>query len=105
MVAYIRVQESDRAERAGGGGSVKEMSVLETLYFQLTAQIAIYAGQRNGGLATLQDYVGKRDHQQPVICECCGGELSGHTGGHKEDCAIVAHYFTLFPARNGEPTE
>jgi len=59
------------------------------------AQISVYAGKRDGGLATLQDLVYKLGEGEKVICECCGHKMNGR-GGHNPECEIVKHYFEFF---------
>lgn len=67
----------------------------ERLYQQLRSQISIYAGKRDGGLATLQDLYNKLETGETITCECCGCKINGK-GRHLAECQIVKDYFEFF---------
>lgn len=55
---------------------------------KLIAQIAIYTGKDDGGLATLQDWYHQHHlKRKPTICSVCGWKIE--KDGHDEDCSIV----------------
>ena len=66
--------------------------IREHLFQQLMAQISVYSGKRDGGLATLQDLFYKLDKGEKIICDCCGHEVNGRDR-HQAECEIVKHYF------------
>lgn len=68
---------------------------IKMLYEKLRAQISIYAGKKDGGLATLQDLYGALNDGETIICECCGQRITGK-GGHLTGCDIVKKYFKVF---------
>jgi len=68
---------------------------IKILYEKLRAQISIYAGKKDGGLATLQDLYSAINDGETIICECCGQRITGK-GGHLTGCDIVKRYFKAF---------
>lgn len=63
---------------------------------KLMAQISVYAGRYDGGLATLQDYVHKMETGQKIICQACNQEIKK---SHAHNCPIVLAYLRLFDQR------
>ena len=60
----------------------------------LHAQIAVYSGQRAGGLVGLQDFANALVNGEKVICRECKRDV--WKTGHAESCEIVKKYKTIF---------
>lgn len=90
-----KTQEAIKAIPIEPPVKVMATGIRENLYQQLRSQISIYAGKRDGGLATLQDLYNNLNEDKPIICECCKQEIDGK-GGHLTGCEIVKEYFKLF---------
>ena len=73
----------------------KREETIEYLFYKLMAQISVYSGKKDGGLANLQDYIAERSMGQIIRCEICGGAGSD-TARHKEDCGIIQNYNKYF---------
>lgn len=50
----------------------------EHLFQQLKAQISVYAGKKDGGLAILQDVIHKLVNGEEIVCESCGHKINGN---------------------------
>ena len=69
--------------------------IREHLYEQLKAQIAIYSGRKDGGLAVLQNMFCDLNEDKDIVCECCNQKITDK-GMHKSNCEIVTNYFNVF---------
>lgn len=64
---------------------------MEELYAKITAQIAVYSGIPDGGLAALQDMHHKLMNGKSIKCQECGA-----VNEHEYDCSIVTRYKEIF---------
>lgn len=65
----------------------------DSLLDRIMAQVSVYSGRKDGGLATLQDLHEKLRTRQAIVCECCNQNL---VYGHAWNCEIVKNYTELF---------
>lgn len=75
---------------------MSQLDMMIYLYEKLKAQISIYSGKKDGGLASLQDMYTKMDLGKKVICDCCGNKINGKNGHHDKSCPIVKKYNEMF---------
>lgn len=73
---------------------IERLRIREGLLAKLMAQISIYSGKKDGGLANLQDMVHKLTKGEAIHCERCERDVFAE--GHTEGCIIVSEYEKIF---------